>query len=64
MLTSAGGRHAPRSDVHAYHVAFLVAAGLALAAAVIALTVHDSGAAATIRRSRRERVPVAEPSTA
>jgi len=33
--------------LRAYHVAFLVAAGLALAAAAIALTIHDPDADST-----------------
>lgn len=46
------GRAVP--DLTAYHAAFLAAAGVAIAAAAIALTIHDSDAAATmIRRGRR-----------
>ncbi|HEX3492590.1 MAG TPA: MDR family MFS transporter [Streptosporangiaceae bacterium] len=40
-------------DLTAYHVAFLVAAGVAAAAAGVALTIHDSDAASTIIRRRR-----------
>ena len=40
-------------DMRAFHLAFLTAAGFALAAAVAAFTIHDSDAAETIvRRSR------------
>ncbi|HUZ22363.1 MAG TPA: MDR family MFS transporter [Streptosporangiaceae bacterium] len=47
-----GGRVAP--DLAAYHVAFLVAAGLAAVGALIALTIHDADAAATrVRRGER-----------
>ena len=44
----------------AYHVSFLVAAGLALLAAIAALTVHDEDAESTrVRREpRRKNVPV------
>jgi EmrB/QacA subfamily drug resistance transporter len=50
------GRIAP--DLAAYHVAFLVAAGLAVAGAVVALTIHDADAAATIvRRGGRKAEP-------
>ena len=49
VLTAVGMTHHPVSpstpDLHAYHVAFLVAAGLALAA--IALTIHDPDADST-----------------
>ncbi len=51
VLTAVGITHHPASpstpDLHAYHVAFLVAAGLALAAAAIALTIHDPDADST-----------------
>jgi EmrB/QacA subfamily drug resistance transporter len=41
------------ANLAAYHVAFLIAAGIALAGAAVALTIHDADAAATIvRRSR------------
>jgi MFS family permease len=41
------------ANLTAYHVAFLIAAGIALAGAAVALTIHDADAAATIvRRSR------------
>ena len=41
------------ANLHAYHVGFLVAAGIALLAAVAALTVHDEDAASTIVPRRR-----------
>ena len=49
-------------DLTAYHVAFLVAAGTALIAAVCALTVSDADAAATIvpRSRRRNRTPAVD----
>jgi EmrB/QacA subfamily drug resistance transporter len=47
------GRVAP--NLAAYHAAFLVAAGLAAAAAVVALTIHDADAAATIVRRRARK---------
>jgi EmrB/QacA subfamily drug resistance transporter len=59
-LTGAGVRQAARGDVHAYHVAFLVAAGIALTAAAIALTIHDSDAASTLTRARRQPKPKPE----
>ena len=42
--------HAGRTvaNLHAYHVGFLAAAGVALLAAVAALTVHDEDAASTM----------------
>ena len=41
-------------DLSAYHVAFLVAAGLAVVGAAVALTIHDADAAATmVRRGGR-----------
>ena len=47
------GRAAP--DLAAYHAAFLVAAALAAVGAVVALTIHDADAAATvIRRGSRK----------
>ena len=42
---SVGGSVSP--NVHAYHVAFLVAAALSLVAAGIALTIHDADADST-----------------
>jgi EmrB/QacA subfamily drug resistance transporter len=49
-------------DFTAYHVAFLVAAALAAAGAAIALTIHDTDAAATIvRRGRRAAAPGGQP---
>jgi len=51
VLTAVGMTHHPVSpstpDLHAYHVAFLAAAGLTLAAAAIALTIHDPDADST-----------------
>jgi EmrB/QacA subfamily drug resistance transporter len=47
-------------DLTAYHVAFLVAAGVAAVAAVVALTIHDTDAASTIIR-RRGQKPEPEP---
>ena len=50
------GRVTP--NLAAYHVAFLAAAALAAVGAVIALTIHDSDAAATmVRRGRRAARP-------
>jgi MFS family permease len=49
VTTTSGGT--PTANLAAYRVAFLVAATLALAAAVIALSVRDSDAAATMRRA-------------
>jgi EmrB/QacA subfamily drug resistance transporter len=42
-------------DVAAYHVAFLVAAGVAVLGAVAALTIHDADAAPTMVRPGRRR---------
>ncbi len=54
--TIVAGRVTP--DLAAYHVAFLLAAGLAIVGAVVALTIHDSDAAATmVRRGRRGAGP-------
>ena len=47
-------------DLTAYHVAFLVAAGVAAVAAVVALTIHDTDAASTIIR-RGGQKPEPEP---
>jgi hypothetical protein len=52
------GRVTP--DLTAYHVAFLVAAGVAAVAAVVALTIHDADAASTIIR-RGGQKPEPEP---
>jgi EmrB/QacA subfamily drug resistance transporter len=47
------GRVTP--NLAAYHAAFLVAAGVAVAGAAVALTIHDADAAATmVRRGRRK----------
>jgi EmrB/QacA subfamily drug resistance transporter len=54
------GRVVP--DLAAYHVAFLAAAGVAVAGAVVALTIHDADAASTmVRRRRRRAEPGARP---
>lgn len=60
----AGGGHAGpgTARLHPYHAAFLVAAGLALAGAALALTVRDQDAAAT-RMSRGRPDPAREPAT-
>jgi EmrB/QacA subfamily drug resistance transporter len=42
-------------NVNAYHAAFLFAAGLALIGAIVSLTVHDSDAAATMKRRTRQQ---------
>ncbi len=49
-----GGRPAP--DLAGYHVAFVVAAGIALAASLTALSIRDSDAAATMVRPGRRKV--------
>jgi hypothetical protein len=50
---TAAGRVA--ADLTAYHVAFLVAAGVAAVGAVVALTIHDADAASTmVRRGGRK----------
>jgi MFS family permease len=41
------------ANLHAYHVGFLVAAGIALLAALSALTVHDEDAAPTMVARRK-----------
>jgi EmrB/QacA subfamily drug resistance transporter len=54
--TTVAGRVTP--NLAAYHAAFLVAAGLAAVGAVIALTIHDADAAATmVRRGGRRAEP-------
>jgi EmrB/QacA subfamily drug resistance transporter len=51
------------ANLAAYHVAFLIAAGVALAGAAVALTIHDVDAAATIvRRSRSSTAKSLPPS--
>ena len=66
VLQLRGGRPVP--DLTAYHVGFLVAAGLALLAAVSAFTIHDEDAESTRVRpgARRERsaAPAEEPAAA
>jgi EmrB/QacA subfamily drug resistance transporter len=60
-----GAAGAPRPNLDAYHAAFLVAAGLMLLAALMALRIRDADAAATFRRPvsvTAERAP--EPTTA
>ena len=49
--TIVAGRVTP--NLAAYHVAFLLAAGLAVVGAVVALTIHDSDAAGTMVRPGR-----------
>jgi EmrB/QacA subfamily drug resistance transporter len=64
-LTSAGVRHAAPGDLFAYHLAFVVAAGLALSAGLVALTIHDGDAVSTfdprrqLARAERLRVEAA-----
>ena len=45
------------ANLHAYHVGFLVAAGIALLGALYALTVHDTDAASTMVARRRANQP-------
>jgi EmrB/QacA subfamily drug resistance transporter len=50
------GRVTP--DLIAYHVAFLIAAGLSIVAAIVALTINDADAASTmVRRRARKAAP-------
>ena len=60
--TSRAGHTVP--NLTAYHVAFLVAAGMAVAAAMAALTIHDADAATTIavRGGRGLRTQAGPPS--
>jgi hypothetical protein len=52
VTTTVAGRVSP--NLTSYHVAFLVAAGLAVVGAALALTIHDADAAATmVRRGGR-----------
>jgi len=54
--TVVAGRVTP--NLAAYHVAFLIAAGLATVGAMVALTIHDSDAASTmVRRGGRSAAP-------
>lgn len=46
-------------NLTAYHVAFLVGAGMALAAVVLALTIHDSDAAPTMTRRGTRKAKLA-----
>jgi len=48
-----GSNGVPSPNLHAYHVAFLIAAGLAVLGAIAALTIHDSDAASTLRRKTK-----------
>ena len=48
--TIPGPTGAPQPNLAAYHAAFLTAAGVALVAALIALTIRDADAEATMRR--------------
>jgi EmrB/QacA subfamily drug resistance transporter len=50
-------------NLTAYHVAFLVAAGVAAAGAVVALTIHDADAASTMVRRARKPKPGAAAAT-
>ncbi|HEY1620120.1 MAG TPA: MDR family MFS transporter [Streptosporangiaceae bacterium] len=51
---SAGAGGAVRPNLAAYHVAFLIAAAIAVAGGLLSLTIHDGDAASTmVRRSRR-----------
>ena len=51
-----GGQVTP--NLAAYHLAFLLAAGIAVAGAVVALSIHDADAAATmVRRRGRKAAP-------
>ena len=55
VTTTVGGT--PTANLAAYRAAFLVAAGLAAVAAVIALFVRDSDAATTMRRATTSAAP-------
>ena len=45
-------------NLAAYHLAFLLAAGIAMAGAVVALSIHDAdAAAAVVRRPGRKAAP-------
>jgi EmrB/QacA subfamily drug resistance transporter len=48
------------ANLVAYHAAFLVAAGVAVAGAAVALTIHDADAASTIVRRRRKKAAPAD----
>jgi EmrB/QacA subfamily drug resistance transporter len=66
VLTAAGVGNAlvagvGKPDVHPYHVAFLVAAALALVAAVVSLTIHDEDAESTRVRRKPAATPAPEP---
>jgi EmrB/QacA subfamily drug resistance transporter len=52
----------PEPNLAAYHVAFLIAAALALVTALVAVTIHDSDAAGTmVRRGGRPRAESGPP---
>jgi EmrB/QacA subfamily drug resistance transporter len=54
----------PTPNLAAYHVAFLIAAAVAVAGAGVALTIHDADAAATmVRRGRRKAEPGGQAAT-
>ncbi|MYW06620.1 MDR family MFS transporter [Streptomyces sp. SID3343] len=55
VTTKAGG--APTPNLDAYHVACLVAAGLAILGSIAALTIRDSDAASTMRRKTEVVAP-------
>ncbi|GCD97495.1 MDR family MFS transporter [Embleya hyalina] len=61
MTTGGGG--APSPNLHAYHVAFLVAAALAVLGAVAALTIRDGDAASTLRKKTEVTPTPTNPST-
>jgi Na+/melibiose symporter-like transporter len=50
------------ANLAAYHAAFLTAAGIALIAAAIALTIRDADAASTMVRRETTKVPARAPS--
>jgi MFS family permease len=58
---SVGASGAVRPNLAAYHVAFLVAAAIAVAGGLLALTIHDADAASTIVRRPRQRAQPAQP---
>lgn len=50
-LPEGGERVGDPETVHAFHLAFLTAAGIALVSALLALRIHDSDALSTMRRA-------------
>jgi len=54
-----GGHTVP--NLAAYHAAFLTAAGVALVAAAIALSIRDADAASTMVRRVTTKVPTGSP---